>query len=206
MVSYNSGHSYPVGTVGQRLNADIVNTQRLYDSMLAMADALNPVATISAFIGPGGSGFNYAAGDVWAYCNGQTIDTNGRADLAMLATRVGAVAGVVTIPDLRGEFLRGLDDGRGVVGNTQASRNVGSWEDGSFASHTHADGTFVNLLKVPYPGSLTGGDTGQSGVEQAVGVGDGGPMLAVGGVETRPRNVAVRYIMRVRSFAPTTLS
>lgn len=45
--------------------------------------------------------------------------------------------------------------------------------------HTHTGPTFQYLLKPPYVGSLTGFDNTDSGSEQAVGPGDGGPMLSV---------------------------
>lgn len=73
------------------------------------------------------------------------------------------------LPDLRGEFVRGWDNSRGV----DASRNLGSWQTDQIKSHTH---TYVG------PGAGTGNGYGQSSSTGTTG--------AFGGNETRPRNVA----------------
>lgn len=76
------------------------------------------------------------------------------------------------IPDGRGEFERGWDDGRGV----DVGRGIGSWQADDFKNHTHTlvagGGTISN-------GNGTGLQGGYSGVTGST-----------GGVETRPRNVA----------------
>lgn len=72
----------------------------------------------------------------WLKCNGATISRVTYADLfAAIGTTFGAGDGSTTfnLPDLRGEFLRGLDDGRGV----DASRALGSAQGHSLQSHNH---------------------------------------------------------------------
>ncbi|EJT83048.1 bacteriophage large tail fiber protein [Pseudomonas putida S11] len=51
----------------------------------------------------------------------------------------GLAMGTTTfnVPDIRGEFVRGLDDGRGV----DPGRVLGSWQNHLYASHTHAGTT-----------------------------------------------------------------
>ena len=104
------------------------------------------------------------------------------------------------IPDFRAMVLRGLDDGRGVdlarlIGSYQASQNLAHGHtlavdaggdhghvitvDG-VGAHNHDNGVFTRLLRPPYAGSLTGGDSGGSGSEQAVGAGDSADILAAG--------------------------
>jgi len=61
----------------------------------------------------------------WLECNGQS--TTGYAALAAL---IGA-----TVPDLRGEFIRGWANNR--TGIPDAGRALGSFEDEAFKSHTH---------------------------------------------------------------------
>jgi hypothetical protein len=46
--------------------------------------------------------------------------------------------------------------------------------------HNHNNGGYTRLLRAPYGGSLTGGDTNGSGSEQAVGNGDSADIVAVG--------------------------
>lgn len=68
--------------------------------------------------------------------NGATLSRTAYTDLfAFIGTRFGAGDGVSTfkIPDLRGEFLRGWDDGR----NVDAGRVLGSAQAGDMQSHAH---------------------------------------------------------------------
>ena len=109
-------------------------------------------------------------------CNGALVS---RATYAALFAAIGTVYGVgdgsttFARPDLRGEFLRGLDDGRGV----DASRALGSAQTDDFKSHTHAANHTI----------ATAGASGGT-VNVVTGVSATG---ATGGTETRPRNIAL---------------
>lgn len=83
--------------------------------------------------------------------------------------------GVATFrgPEGRGEFLRIVDDGRGV----DAGRVAGSWQEDMFKSHTHIIGNYY-----------TNG-SGSSGAHNPNDTGDK-VSGATGGTETRPRNIA----------------
>jgi len=136
-----------------------------------------------------------SAPDGWLICDGRAVLRSAFLNLfAAIGTTWGAGDSVSTfnLPDFRGEFLRGGDLGRGI----DPGRAIGSWQADQFKSHTHSDGVYQYLLKPPYASSLTGTDNTGSGSEQAVGVGDGGPMLSVGGTETRPRNMAVLFCIK----------
>ena len=72
--------------------------------------------------------------------NGATISRTTYADLfAVIGTQYGAGDGSTTfqLPDLRGEFIRGYDDGRG-VDPEGPTRSVGSSQDDAFQGHHHA--------------------------------------------------------------------
>lgn len=72
----------------------------------------------------------------WLSCDGSLISRTTYATLfAAIGTVHGSGDGSTTfkLPDLRGEFIRGLDSGRGV----DTSRALGSSQASSFASHTH---------------------------------------------------------------------
>lgn len=88
--------------------------------------------------------------------------------------------------DRRGNFGRGWDDGAGI----DAGRTLGSQQADEYKSHTHENGIYTRLLRPPHGGSLTGNDTNGAGSEQAVGSGDSADIIASGGTETRPKNVA----------------
>ena len=101
---------------------------------------------------------------------------------AAIGTTFGSGDGSTTfqIPDLRGEFLRGLDDGRGV----DAGRAIGSSQDGAIQSHTHS------LTLPAYSFNSLTSNHGWGGDDVAH-----GPYTnttsATGGTETRPRNIAL---------------
>lgn len=72
----------------------------------------------------------------WLKCNGAAISRTVYADLfARIGTNFGGGDGVSTfnLPDYRGEFLRGLDDGRGL----DVGRTINSIQAGQVLSHAH---------------------------------------------------------------------
>ncbi|WP_144396036.1 phage tail protein [Providencia rettgeri] len=86
------------------------------------------------------------------------------------------------LPDLRGEFLRGLDAGRGV----DSGRAVLSAQGDAFRAHNH---------------SVIGEDSGSGTAYFGRGNGsrrsiEKNAMNLEGGTETRPRNIAFLYIVR----------
>jgi microcystin-dependent protein len=73
----------------------------------------------------------------WLECNGAAISRNTYANLfAVIGTTYGAGDGSITfnVPDLRGEFVRGFDNGRGI----DPGRVLGSNQAAANQSHTHA--------------------------------------------------------------------
>lgn len=125
----------------------------------------------------------------WIKANGAAVSRTTYAALFLaIGTTYGAGDGATTfnVPDLRGEFLRGLDDGRGV----DTGRAIGSAQSDAFQGHGHAIVTYNTNI-----GGGTTPGTGQSGVNQnntsvtgAMPLNDGTPRTAG---ETRPRNVAM---------------
>ncbi|UXY16724.1 phage tail protein [Chitiniphilus purpureus] len=76
----------------------------------------------------------------WLKCNGAAVSRTAYAALfAVIGTLYGSGDGSTTfnLPDLRGEFIRGLDDGRGI----DLGRTLQTWQNHAFASHTHAGST-----------------------------------------------------------------
>ena len=73
-------------------------------------------------------------------CNGAAVSRTTYATLyAAIGTTFGSGDGSTTfnVPDLRGEFVRGWDDARGI----DSGRTFGSWQDGQNVSHTHTGTT-----------------------------------------------------------------
>ncbi|MHC8493441.1 phage tail protein [Thalassospira sp. SM2505] len=97
---------------------------------------------------------------------------------AIMGTTFGAGDGSTTfnLPDLRGEFIRGWDNGRGVDG----SRVFGSAQSDELKSHSHGYHTNV--------GAFAAGGAAQLNFN---GAGSAVSTNAFGGSETRPRNIAL---------------
>ena len=117
--------------------------------------------------------------------NGASLSTTTYADLfAIVAYTYGGSGASFTLPDLRGEFMRGWDDSRGVDG----SRAFGSAQNDQVQYHTHYIQSYFG----------TNGDGSANGRNQ--GYGSAGPygnsiptqtQDGRNGSETRPRNVAL---------------
>jgi microcystin-dependent protein len=119
----------------------------------------------------------------WLKANGSLVSRSAYGDLfAAIGTTYGAGDGSSTfrLPDLRGEFLRAWDDGRGV----DASRVLGSLQSDSFRSHTHTV-RFETWGRNHDTGASTRYDVRTSGTDGAV------TTTATGDSETRPRNIAL---------------
>ena len=111
--------------------------------------------------------------------NGALVSRSTYAQLfAAIGTTFGAGDGSTTfaVPDLRGEFVRGWDDGRGI----DSGRVFGSVQGGTVESHSHGINTYGQLIT-----RLGGGD---GNVWNALAAGATG---SYGGSETRPRNIAL---------------
>lgn len=115
-------------------------------------------------------------------CSGQTI-TSGT--FPELVTFLGGGSSQV-LPDLRGEFLRGWDDGRGV----DTGRAIKTWQADELKAHTHKYG---NTHNATYGLS----STGVIGVNPTTSINY--DTSSVGGSETRPRNVSVLYCIKAYS-------
>jgi phage-related tail fiber protein len=146
-----------------------------------------------------------AAPTGWLKANGAEVSRTAYAELfAALGTTYGAGNGFDTfnLPDLRGEFIRGLDDGRGV----DAGRGLGSGQNDQNKAHTHAGSTgsagahshSFSYAATQYsgaPGAATGnGFTNRQLSSSTSSAGGHSHTVAIensGGNEARPRNVAL---------------
>jgi phage-related tail fiber protein len=108
----------------------------------------------------------------WLECNGQS--TSGFADLAAIVGN--------NVPDLRGEFVRGWDNGRGI----DSGRSIRSFQNEAFKAHSH---DYIRGQGGP-GNSVTGGPSQiNDGVSNRV-------TSNAGGDETRPRNRALMFIIK----------
>jgi len=116
--------------------------------------------------------------------NGAAVSRTTFSDLfSAIGTTFGAGDGSTTfeLPDLRGEFPRGWDDGRGV----DSGRSFGSFQVEDIQSHRHSTTLPRN--------NCAGGTGGSDGWGVNGGASGTNTLLSnfEGGVETRPRNIAL---------------
>ncbi|HBJ0637230.1 TPA: phage tail protein [Escherichia coli] len=118
----------------------------------------------------------------WLKCNGAAFSAEEYPELAKAYP-------TNKLPDLRGEFIRGWDDGRGV----DSSRGLLTSQDHLFASHEHWFDKYYALTGFDPTGGrfvVTADAFGELITANSIST------VSVGGSETRPRNVAFNYIVR----------
>lgn len=136
----------------------------------------------------GGGLWTYAttAPTGWVFFQGQTISRAGNPLLfAVLGTRFGVGDGstTFTLPDERGQFFRGWDNGRGF----DSGRALGDDQNDEIRAHSHGN---VPLF-TPF------GDSDRGTTTSAFSIDSIGVTGATGGGETRPRNISGRYMYRL---------
>ena len=128
----------------------------------------------------------------WLKCNGATFD---KAKYPKLAAAYPSGA----LPDLRGEFLRGWDDGRGV----DSGRALLTAQDATGITDYHGDGNVEGVTNAPARNYYRSADSVVSAGTgfTAFGVANGGSTtIRANGITSyinvRPRNVSFSYIVR----------
>lgn len=130
------------------------------------------------------------AANGWLKCNGAAVSRTTYAALfAIIGTTYGVGDGSLTfnLPELRGEFIRVFDDGRGV----DAGRTLGSGQAQQIIQHQHNADSGTNGFYSDAPGLgiiNTGGSILNITRSAWTGSVTSGPAV---GSETRPRNVAL---------------
>ena len=152
-------------------------------------------------------------------CNGAAVSRTTYSDLFLIiGTTHGEGDGSTTfnVPDLRGEFVRGWDDGRGVdsgrsFASSQSDQNKQHNHTLTDPGHNHGINDPGHIHQVQYSNSDSGdgvieeSGTGLSGQEPTLSATTGitinnattGISLAnSGGSESRPRNIAMMYVIK----------
>lgn len=152
----------------------------------------------------------------WAVCNGAEVESSKYPILAQKLNSLwgAAASGKVKLPDLRGYFLRGVDDGSGR--DPDAQRTVGSVQSDSTKMPNSSFGTSLkggHDHNVPTWTGVLGGNleisTHQAGFPHAAAldyfpaiptsrVEDHSHDITGGDVETRPKNADVFWIIKLK--------
>lgn len=126
-------------------------TQPNHAIPLSQFSSLMPSGEVSYFARP-------TAPPNYLKANGAAISRSAYPELfSAIGTQFGAGNGTTTfnVPDLRGEFIRCWDDGRGV----DVNRNFGSAQAAAVVAHTHVASTSIGAISHShsYSGSTGGG-------------------------------------------------
>lgn len=181
-----------------KANASSVYTKSQVDSAIAAGGV--PIGASIAFNGTTvPTGFLKENGAAYSR-------TTYAALFAVIGTTHGIGDGSTTfnVPDSRGEFVRGLDDGRGVdigrtLGSAQASQNLAHVHGVSDPGHAHvlthnvgpSGGTFQNDI-VNQSVNNNAGPVARVTSSSGTGI----TINSSGGTEARPRNVAKLMLIR----------
>lgn len=172
--------NFNAGTItGTVTNASALNNQAasFYATAAQVTQAAPPGAVLPFAIASAPTG--------WLICDGSAVS---RVTYAALFSAIGVVWGAgdgsttFNLPELRGEFVRGLAAGRAV----DAGRALGTAQAGYVEAHTHTTLSGVGGTTTgggAYPFNIPGGSqaSGSYGT----------------GTETRPRNVALLYCIKL---------
>lgn len=200
-------------------------TQHRWEAQLVMQLVGNP--PLGSVIGVPGGVVRYTEDGTWKLCNGEELRVVDYPALYALIQRCNGwrtdADGVewFRLPDLRGQFLRGLDTSglnfdpdvrvRTPVDGARGGASPGTKQDSAFGEHDHG------LTQTPHQHGSNyyawDGGHHRGPERQNLGSGSGGGCLnqvstydatinitvkANGAAETRPKNVAVNWIIRVK--------
>lgn len=188
---------------------------------LPLSGGAFPIGSVISYIGKAATVAGLEESG-WYKCDGRAVSGLGALNTDE-KTALTAIVGS-NLPDLRGAFLRGLDEGRGwdddagtrINGAIDGTTGVGSYQPTQIQSHGHT-GSTSNAGNHNHGGSTgeagwsrstdDGGTTGtaaeNSGTHSHSISWDGDHSHTVtinntGGAETRPENIAVYYLIRGR--------
>jgi phage-related tail fiber protein len=180
---------------------------RTLSAPVAFSDLTNTPTTLSGYgitDGATGTSESVPVGTVIYYsantpptnfikANGDAVSRTTYSDLfTVIGTTYGAGDGSTTfnVPDLRGEFMRGWDDSRGI----DNSRVFGSSQVDAIKDHEHRvfRASVHGSSNIHYSNLYRGYGYNDFGTSSVANSGRSGPLYSGGGYsETRPRNIAL---------------
>ncbi|EGV38475.1 phage tail protein [Neisseria weaveri] len=184
-------------------NSQTVATSQAVKTVNDKAEQAAPPGTIVAYSGT-------TAPPGWLKCNGANVSRATYAALfAVIGTTHGAGDGrtTFTLPDIRNEFIRGLDDGRGL----DSSRALGSKQTARLPQHSHGVGFMIgDDMRFAKAGAnynidsgkdfyLSAGANSTTSVERYSGNGQRVETIATYGMtgDLAPSNIAELYIIKI---------
>jgi microcystin-dependent protein len=193
----NSSNFY---VYGDGTTSDVYVKRSGVDKRLVNYDELLASAPVGAVIA-------YPASSVptgWLECDGSVLSTATYADLYSIVGTIYGTGGGGTfkVPDLRGEFIRGWDHGRGV----DSGRSIGTSQSDKMHSHNHQwyeeddNGSTGRIDATASGGGASTFDStaGASAIGNTELYSDRytNTQNEIGSDETRPRNVSMMHIIK----------
>jgi microcystin-dependent protein len=178
-VAFDGTVDITITAVANGGNADTLNGESASDIIEACSIYAVPSGAIQHFA-------RTTAPEGWLKANGSTVSRTQYAELfAAVGTLFGAGDGSTTfnLPDLRGEFVRGFDDGRGV----DAGRLLGSAQKGTLAVND------PSLTQVTVTSLISADDTTNLIMNQRVGLDNPVSMFDYTGLNNALYNPASSY-------------
>lgn len=168
------------------VNADGSESVKTFPNIAKMSDTLYALSANRSLVGAVIPFTMLTVPDGYLECNGSELSRTTYSDLfTVIGETYGVGDGSTTfkIPDLRGEFIRGFDNGRGV----DSGRGIGSNQDDDFKNHSHGMGSRLNSVQWSGGSHNTLYQVNTASTQQS---------RSVGGTETRPRNIAMMYCIK----------
>lgn len=150
------------------------------DLVMSALATLESIRNNAVPVGTVCSGLYLVPPEGWLELKGQTLDP---VKYPLLTARTQELFGTDTLPDARGEFIRGFDNGRGV----DTGRVAGSFQSDELKSHVHPYTKFKEYSSSS--GNSFGWAISETFTEQV-------NTSPAGGAETRPRNLALMTIIK----------
>lgn len=205
----NGNETLPLGSM--KYYADPLQNGTFLSEQIP-SGAITEAQLADGILGPRGAITAFGAAtppDGWLICDGSAISRTTYAKLfAVIGTNFGAGNGSESfnLPDLRGRFLRGWDNGvgRDPDSSSRTEMNpggnvgdlVGSVQNDAFQSHRHSL-TFTSMLNMGAAGSQDRNPGDRTIQTNAVGnptTGSGGTIRV--STETRPQNANIIFIIK----------
>ena len=197
--TFSSGTLIQASSINSNFSTIYSHSNQLSDNISTLQQITPPVGSIVPSM-LNENQFKAQVGDPSTFSSSSSKWTlaDGR---AISGSAYSTITSQSNAPDLRGMFLRGLNAGRSDDKQDPdgGSRSIGHYQEDQVKSHNHANGTYNQLMR-PHQGSAN--DT-VTGADSNTGAGDepdvisSDPILSFGGAETRPRNIAVNYYIRI---------
>ena len=143
----------------------------------------------------------YLEANGWMFCDGRALDSGVYPELFAVIGYLYGKTGVSSfnLPDYRGLFLRGVDAGSGMDPDSSkrlaptgsgTSSGIGSFQCDALQTHTH----IYKSVQLAAP-AQSGNAAGQTNSEVSTSAPESPARITT---ETRPKNIAVNYIIKFR--------